>query len=96
MRRLIDTLDGAHQFALSLWELAPNGSMPVRHHDWEQEVFVLGGRLHLELPGEGRRLALRGGDVVFVPRNEEHGFTTEDKGARFLVVAPAEQPARGW
>jgi quercetin dioxygenase-like cupin family protein len=92
IRRLIDTLDGAHHLVLNLLELAPNGSIPVRHHDWEHEVFVLGGKLFLELPGEGRRLTLKGGDVVLVPRNEKHGFTTEEKGARLLLLAPAEQP----
>lgn len=91
VRHLIDKLDGAHHVALSLLELAPNGSIPVRHHDWEHEVFVLGGRLYLELPGEGRRLTLKGGDVVFVPRQQKHGFTTEDKGARLLLVAPVVQ-----
>jgi quercetin dioxygenase-like cupin family protein len=38
-------------------------------------------------------VALRKGDVVFIPRGEAHGLTTgPDETAKLLLVAPAERP----
>ena len=95
IRRLLDTLDGAIRFELSLFELQPYGSAPTHQHAWEHEVFVLGGKLFVELPAEGRRLLLHSWDAIFIPPGERHGFTTEDKGARFLLVTPALRPLAG-
>lgn len=93
IRRLIDTTDGADRFVLSLFELAPSGSTPPHYHDWEHEVYVLDGVLQLELPAEGKTIALKPGDAVFIPRDEQHAFTaTANDHAKFLVVAPTERP----
>jgi quercetin dioxygenase-like cupin family protein len=93
IRRLIDAPDGADRFVLSLFELGPNGSTPPHYHDWEHEVYVLAGSLDLVLPHEQRSVTLRGGNVVFLPRGEPHGFSTgPTEGATFLVVAPIERP----
>jgi quercetin dioxygenase-like cupin family protein len=93
IKRLIDTTDGADRFVLSLFELTPNGSTPPHYHDWEHEVFILQGTLHLMLPGENRDVTLVPGDVVFIPRGEAHGFATgPDESCQFLVVAPTERP----
>lgn len=95
IRRLIDTTDGADRFLMSLFELAPGGATPPHYHEWEHEIYVLSGKLHIDLPGEGedRRFALEQGDVVFIPRGEAHGLATgPDESARLLLVAPAERP----
>jgi quercetin dioxygenase-like cupin family protein len=93
IRRLIDTPDGADRFLMSLFELAPSGATPPHYHDWEHEIYVLDGTLHVELPAEGRKIPLERGDVVFIPRGEQHGLATgPDERARLLLVAPAERP----
>ena len=93
IRRLIDTPDGADRFLMSLFELAPNGATPPHYHDWEHEIYVLSGSLRVELPAERRVIPLREGDVVFIPRGEQHGLSTgPDETARLLLVAPAERP----
>jgi len=93
IKRLIDTTDGADRFVLSLFELKPNGSTPPHYHEWEHEVFILQGTMQLILPHEERTVQLQANDVVFIPRNEPHGFMTgEDETCQFLVVAPTERP----
>jgi quercetin dioxygenase-like cupin family protein len=93
IRRLIDTPDGADRFLMSMFEMASDGATPPHYHEWEHEIYVLDGSLHVELPNEGTRVPLRRGDVVFIPRGEPHGLVTgPDETARLLLVAPAERP----
>src|SRR5437763_1062332 len=93
IRRLIDTPDGADRFLMSLFELAPSGATPPHIHEWEHEIYVLSGSLRVDLPNENRSIALKEGDVVFIPRGEAHGLATgPDETARLLLVAPAERP----
>ncbi|EFH81652.1 MULTISPECIES: cupin domain-containing protein [Ktedonobacter] len=93
IKRLIDTTDGADRFVLSLFEVMPNGSTPPHYHEWEHEIFILEGSMTLQLPQEKRDVKLNAGDVIFIPRNEPHGFITgSDETCRFLVVAPTERP----
>jgi quercetin dioxygenase-like cupin family protein len=93
IKRLIDTTDGADRFVLSLFELTPNGSTPPHYHEWEHEIFILQGTMQLLLPHEKRSVNLQAGDVVFIPRNEPHGFITgANETCQFLVVAPTERP----
>ena len=93
IRRLIDTPDGADRFLMSMFELAPNGATPPHIHDWEHEIYVLSGSLSIELPTENKTIALKQGDVVFIPRQEAHGLATgPHESARLLLVAPAERP----
>lgn len=93
IRRLIDTPDGADRFLMSLFELAPDGATPPHYHEWEHEIFVLSGTLHVDLPAEGKQIPLKQGDVVFIPRGEQHGLATgPGETARLLLVAPAERP----
>jgi quercetin dioxygenase-like cupin family protein len=93
IRRLIDTPDGADRFLMSMFELAEDGQTPPHYHDWEHEIYVLSGSLHVDLPAENRSIQLTEGDVVFIPRGEAHGLATgPGETARLLLVAPAERP----
>ena len=93
IKRLIDTTDGADRFVLSLFKLEPNGSTPPHYHEWEHEIFILQGTMQLLLPHEERTVNLQANDVIFIPRNEPHGFVTgENETCQFLVVAPTERP----
>jgi quercetin dioxygenase-like cupin family protein len=41
----------------------------------------------------GKQIELKAGDVVFIPRGEQHGLATgPGQTARLLLVAPAERP----
>ena len=44
IRWLIGEQDGAPNFAMRHFEVAPGGHTPHHSHDWEHEVFVLSGR----------------------------------------------------
>lgn len=93
LKRLIDVPDGADRFVMTLFHMEPNGSTPPHYHDWEHEIFVLNGSMKLELPNENDSVILKKGDVVFIPRNEPHGFVTEGNvPCEILVVAPTERP----
>jgi len=93
IKRLIDTTDGADRFVLSLFEMKPNASTPPHYHEWEHEIFVVHGSMQLLLPAEDRSVNIQAGDVIFIPRNEPHGFITGgDQTCQFLVVAPTERP----
>lgn len=93
IRRLIDMIDGADRFVLSLFELGSNGSTPPHYHDWEHEIYVLSGTCKLLLPDQGRDESLKPGDVIFIPRNVPHGFVTgPDEFCKLLCVAPADRP----
>lgn len=93
LRRLIDTVDGADRFLMSMFELSPNGATPPHYHEWEHEIYVISGSLRVQLPSEDREVALVPGDVVFIPRGEAHGLVTgPDESAKLLLVAPAERP----
>lgn len=92
-RKLIDTPHGADRFVLTEFEVKPNGSTPPHHHDWEHEIYILEGEMSLVLPAEKTSQPVKPGDVVFIPRNEPHGFVTgPEQTCRFLVVAPTERP----
>lgn len=92
-RKLIDTRDGADHFVLTEFEIEPSGSTPPHYHDWEHEIYVLEGSMTLVAPNDEAPLHVSEGDVVFIPRNESHGFVTApDESCRFIVVAPAERP----
>jgi quercetin dioxygenase-like cupin family protein len=93
IRRLIDTPDGADRFLMSLFELGENGQTPPHYHDWEHEIYVIRGSLRIDLPAERKQIPLKEGDVVFIPRGEQHGLATgPGETARLLLVAPAERP----
>lgn len=97
LRRLIDTTDGADRFLMSIFELAPNGATPPHYHEWEHEIYILSGSLSVDIPAKNgessKKIPLRQGDVVFIPRGEPHGLSTgPDQEARLLLVAPAERP----
>ncbi|WP_016909144.1 cupin domain-containing protein [Streptomyces xiaopingdaonensis] len=92
-RKLIDTPDGADRFVLTEFELSPNGSTPPHYHDWEHEIYIIEGSMGLVMPEQNLTEQVGPGDVVFIPRNEAHGFVTgTDQTCRFLVVAPCERP----
>lgn len=86
MAVMVGRADGAPNFALRHFDVAPGGHSPRHRHDYEHEVVIVagGGTLFFE----GRDHALRSGDVVYVPADREHQFTAGPEGMRFLCLVP--------
>jgi len=90
MRMLIGPGDGAGNFHMRHFEVAPGGYTPHHSHDYEHEILVLEGR-GVAKSEQGER-SFAAGDVIFVPANERHQF--QNAGAdplKFICLIPAPQ-----
>jgi quercetin dioxygenase-like cupin family protein len=81
-RVVIGKTDGANNFCMRVFEIAPGGHTPKHSHNWEHEMFVHSGKG--EVYGNGRWNPLASGNVVFIPGNEEHQL--RNTGKELLVV----------
>jgi len=69
-RVLIGKADGANNFCMRLFELAPEGFTPRHTHEWEHEIFVYAGQGAVFRKNEW--VSLEPGNAVFIPGHEEH------------------------
>ncbi len=86
MAMMVGREDGAPTFAMRSFHMETGGYSPRHSHDFEHEVFVVGGSGEVLLGGEYH--ALKAGDAVFVPAKEEHQFRAGAEGLRFLCLVP--------
>ena len=90
MRMLVGPGDGASNFHMRQFEVAPGGFTPHHSHDYEHEILVLGGQ-GVAKSEQGDR-PLKAGDVIFVPPNEKHQFlNTGSEPFSFICLIPAPQ-----
>ena len=84
---LIGTPDGAPNFAMRQFEVAPGGHTPLHQHPYEHEVFVLEGSGVVQ---EGSTPhPLKAGDVVYVAPDEVHQFRNSGTAPlKFLCLVP--------
>ncbi len=88
MRQLISEKDGAENFAMRMFTVAPGGYTPFHFHNYEHEVFVLEGEGVLK--GEEKERAFKAGDVIFIKPNEKHQFVNAGAMAmKFLCLIPS-------
>lgn len=88
-RVLVGPDDGAGNFAMRLFSVAPGGQTPYHDHEWEHEVFVVEGQG--ALVGEGGEQPLKAGDAVFVPGGTTHQFRNTGAGEfRMICVVPMQ------
>lgn len=88
IRVLISKADGAENFAMRLFEIAPNGNTPLHSHPHEHEVFILEGSGVFVC--DGREYEIMPEKFIFVPGNIEHQFkNTGESVLRFLCLVPA-------
>jgi quercetin dioxygenase-like cupin family protein len=88
IRWLISKEDGAVNFAMRMFEVAPGGQTPLHRHPHEHEVFALEGRGTFVCDGQNHAFGPE--DAIFVPGDAEHCFkNTGDKSLRFLCLIPA-------
>ncbi len=90
-RVLIGKADGAENFCMRAFEIAPGGHTPKHAHAWEHEMFVHAGQG--EVYGNGRWQKLQAGNVVFIPGHEEHQMKNTGKVPLLVVcLVPAGAP----
>jgi len=84
---LIGPADGAPEFAMRRFTVAPGGSTPWHKHDWEHEVFVVEGEGVAKSEAGETKVAF--GSVVFTAPNEMHQFRNPGtKPFSFLCLVP--------
>ena len=87
VRWLISGPEGAPTFAMRVFDVVPGGNTPLHEHDWEHEVYILGGEA--EVVSEAGAQALSAGDAVLVLPGEKHQFRNRaGAAARFLCMIP--------
>jgi quercetin dioxygenase-like cupin family protein len=87
VRWLLDESQGAPNFAMRQYEVAPGGYTPRHSHPYEHEVFVLEGQGTVLEGDVEHRIAP--GDFVLVAPNELHQFrNTGPAPLKFLCLVP--------
>lgn len=88
MRMLVGPDDGARNFHMRQFEVAPGGFTPHHQHDYEHEILILAGQGAAQSE-QGER-TIRAGDVIWVPPNEMHQFrNTGSEPLKFICLIPA-------
>lgn len=87
IRWLIHQKDGANNFAMRLFEIAPGGHSPLHTHNFEHEVYILEGEGILFY--EGQEYKFKKDYFIFVEPNKEHQFKNTGKNTlKFLCLIP--------
>jgi len=89
MSVMVGRSDGAPNFAMRHFAVAPGGHTPRHSHDYEHEVYIVSGRGTILLGGKEN--PIRGGDVIYVPADELHQFKSapdQREPLRFLCLVP--------
>ncbi|GBC60218.1 cupin [Desulfonema ishimotonii] len=90
-RVAIGSADGAANFCMRVFELAPDGFTPRHSHEWEHEVFFHAGRG--DVWQDGKWIPVEAGCTVFIPGNEEHQIRNAgDDKLVFVCLIPAGVP----
>jgi len=86
-RVIIGPKQGAPNFVMRVFDLAPGTTSPQHSHDWEHEGLVLSGSG--AIIGVDGTHDINAGDAFFMPPNEEHYMTNEGTEAlRFVCMVP--------
>ncbi len=90
-RVVIGKKDKANNFCMRVFEVAAGGNTPKHSHEWEHEMFIHSGEG--ELYGNGQWNPVKAGNVVFIPRNEEHQIrNTGKERLTFVCLVPSSAP----
>ena len=82
-RVVVGKADGASNFCMRIFEIAPGGNTPKHAHPWEHEMFIHGGVG--EIFGNSKWNPVKLGTVIFMPPDEEH--QVRNTGKELLVLA---------
>ena len=87
VRWLLSRDDGAPNFAMRQFEVAPGGYTPRHHHPYEHEIYVVEGEG--EVYENDQAHTIRAGDVVLVKPDDVHQFKNIGQGPlKFLCLIP--------
>ena len=90
-RVAIGKADGANNFCMRVFEIAPGGHTPKHSHDWEHEMFVHSGVG--QVYGNGQWNSVESGNVLLIPANEEHQIKNSAQDSLTIVcLVPAHAP----
>jgi quercetin dioxygenase-like cupin family protein len=79
--------EGAPNFVMRLFEIAPGSATPHHSHPWEHEIFVVSGKGTLK--SGDRQTPLREGDAAMVLPDELHSFANAGGDTlRIICVVP--------
>lgn len=82
-RVVVGKNDGAKNFCMRIFEIAPQGFTPKHAHAWEHEMFIHAGVGEIYSNGEWN--PIQSGNVIFMPPNEEH--QVRNTGKELLILA---------
>ena len=88
LRWLINKNDGTEHYAMRLFELSPEGIIPMHEHEkTEHEIFIVEGEGILQTPE--KNLEIKKGDAIFIKPGEKHSFQNNSKKPlKFICVIP--------
>ena len=85
----ISSRDGAPSMAMRFFEVAPGGHTPLHNHAYEHEIYVIEGAGSVWR--DGKEVALKPGDVLYIPSDEKHQFkNTGAQPFKFMCLIPAK------
>ena len=87
LRWVISQKTGAPRYAMRVFEVEPGGEIPLHHHWYEQEMYVLEGEG--TAGDEHGEQAVGPGTVIYVPPDHPHRLRNTGSGTlRFICVIP--------
>jgi len=90
-RVAVGKADGANNFCMRVFEIAPGGFTPKHAHPWEHEIFFHAGSG--EVYGNGRWNPIAPESVIFMPADEEHQIRNTGKETlMFVCLVPSVAP----
>ena len=90
-RVLIGKDDGAPNFCMRRFDVAPGGHAPRHTHDWEHEIYVLEGKADVLLGEQWQTVSQ--GTAVYIPPNVDHQIKNNSDGhLAFLCLVPSAAP----
>ena len=87
-RVVIGPDEGAPNFIMRVFEVAPGQNSPDHVHPWEHEIFVLAG-FGAVRDNLGKETAIGEGSTLFIPSGETHCLINRGEQAlRFICIIP--------
>lgn len=88
-RVALSARDGQLSMAMRFFEVAPGGQTPLHQHGYEHEILIMEGAGTVWRAGQ--EVALRAGDVLYIPADETHQFKNcGEQPFKFLCLIPAQ------